>query len=182
MTNAVFSHGQQTSPSTLLLLVVFVLVGPNPAAGQANSSPMPDSVEALSDSIQKILEEEHLPGAAVAIVRSDGTIWLHGFGVADRATGRPVTDSTVFRIGSISKMFVGVTALQLQERGVVDLQDPLRTLAPDLELTNPWAESHPVRLVHLLEHTAGLDGYHPPMIDAPREGLSLRERITYHPH
>lgn len=149
---------------------------------RADPSPVPGDLTALSDSIRALLEEENLPGASVALILPSGRIWSRGFGVANRRTQQPMTESTLFRVGSISKMFIAAAALQQQERGHLDLQDPLRTVAPDLQFENPWSEEHPVRLVHLLEHTAGFEGTHPAEVYAPRDSMSLREQMNYHPH
>lgn len=173
-------------PGTLMLTSVaaVLLVAPRPIAATVQGSP--DSVQrdlaTLSDSIRSIVESENLPGAAVALVLPSGEIWSRGYGVAERSTGRPVTDSTLFRIGSTSKMFVGVAALQQQERGNLELRDPLRKLTPRLPFDNRWAEERSVRLVHVLEHTAGFDSEHPPEVYAPGNRRTLREALGYHPH
>lgn len=160
---------------------IVILFTTSSTTAQNGHGSTPDTVEQLSNQIRKIVKDQELPGAAVAIIQPDGEIWSQSFGVADRATNRAVTDSTLFRIASISKMFVGVAALQQKERGNLDLNDTLGELAPDLQFENPWSEHHPVRLVHLLEHTSGFDGYHPSIIDALDPGMTLQERMTYHP-
>jgi CubicO group peptidase (beta-lactamase class C family) len=50
--------------------------------------------------------------------------------------------------------------LKLQEEGKLNLNDKLRDLAPEIYFENKWEETHPVRLVHLLEHTTGWDDIH----------------------
>src|SRR5579871_3276261 len=74
-----------------------------------------NSIPALRTAIEDVLKENKTPGAAVAIVSRDGEEWIAGIGKADVATDRPVTPETLFRLGSISKSFVAVAALQLQE-------------------------------------------------------------------
>lgn len=170
------------SAGALVLALLPALLGAGPAAVGDAAPAAPADTAALADSIAAVIEEESLLGAAVAVLLPDGRLWTRGFGVADRATGRPVTDTTLFRIGSISKMFVGVAALQQRERGSLELDDPLRELAPDLAFENPWAAGHPVRLVHLLEHTAGFDDLHPAQIFAGREAATLRQNLARHPH
>lgn len=125
------------------------LGGPaTPPAGAADMAGLLARLEALR-------EEHHVPGFAVTLVDDQGP--RHGAGgVADRASARPVTPDTPFRIGSITKTYNAIALLMLAERGRLSLDAPLRTLAPAAPLHNPWAADHPVRLTHLLEHTAGL--------------------------
>lgn len=80
-------------------------------------------------------------GAGVALVSRDEVLWLEGIGRVDLATGRKVTPDTLFRIGSISKSFVGLAVLMLQEQGKLDLNDKLSDLAPEIEFENRWEAS-----------------------------------------
>ncbi len=86
--------------------------------------------------------------------------WHGGVGVADRATGRLADANTHYRIGSVSKMFVAMAVMKQVERGKLALDDSVTDLAPELPVRNKWAETDPVRVVHLLEHTAGFDDMH----------------------
>jgi CubicO group peptidase (beta-lactamase class C family) len=76
--------------------------------------------------------------------------------VADAATGRRVDADTIFRAGSVSKLATSLIALRLVERGVVALDTPVGALVPALGLPPPRPDTEPIRLAHLLEHTAGL--------------------------
>lgn len=112
----------------------------------------------LEADIVPILEESTVTGAGV-VVLEDGAPSLEVYwGIADRASGTPVSASTVFRAGSISKNVTSLIAVRLAERGDLDINAIVTDIAPDIQLDNPWAETDPVRLVHLLEHTAGLPG------------------------
>jgi CubicO group peptidase (beta-lactamase class C family) len=119
--------------------------------------PTPATVEELEQAIIRVLHETKTPGAGVVLVSKDKVLWTAGIGVADRATGRQVTPDTVFRAGSISKSFVALAVLKLQEEGKLHLDDRLRDLVGDMEFANPWEETDPVRLAHVIEHTAGFD-------------------------
>lgn len=69
-------------------------------------------------------------GVSVAIVDKNGPVWMAGFGEADKANHKPITQDTLFRIGSTSKMFVALSVLQLIEQGKLNLDDKLSDLAP----------------------------------------------------
>ena len=80
-----------------------------------------------------------------------------GIGMADPNTDREADENTYWRLGSITKSFVGLAALILQERGMLRLTDTVAALAPEIGIRNRWDNEAPVRLAHLLEHTAGFD-------------------------
>ena len=101
-----------------------------------------------------------MPGAGIALVRSDAVEWEGGIGHADRERQTPVTADTHFRVGSISKTFVAMALVQLAEDGVVDLEGSVEEIAPEIAIANPWESTDPVRVIHLLQHTAGFDDMH----------------------
>lgn len=132
--------------------------------GEMHGMPVPGELDGLRTRIDSIRRANHVPAVQVAVIRPDTTV-LWNFGVA--APGRPVTDSTLFRVGSISKTFAGLPMLMLAERGRVSVDTPLAELAPELPIRNPWRATHPVRLSHLLEAGAGFVGFH----DHDAEGI-----------
>jgi len=117
----------------------------------------PKSLEELQKAIKTELDKNHLPGAGVALVSRGELLWCGGFGNADVASKKPLTCDTEFRVGSISKSFVALALLRLQEEGRVNLEARLHDVAPEVPVQNPWESTHPVRIVNLLEHTAGFD-------------------------
>lgn len=141
----------------------------------------PRSPDALRDSIAAVLDSTGAPGAGVVLFSADSIRWEGYFGVADRATDQPVTEETVFRAGSVSKSFVSVAALLLVEAERLDLQAPVRDLVPDIQIRNPWSDTDPVQVAHLLEHTAGFDdlAIHEYVSRSP--DLSLREGLAINP-
>lgn len=107
----------------------------------------------LKHQLQVILDASSLPSLAYAIVE-DGEIThveqIHRVDVP-QTTG-------AFRAGSLSKTVTTLLILSLIEDGLLDLQTEVRAILPQAKITNPWAESAPLRLVHLLEQTSGLPG------------------------
>lgn len=147
----------------LFALVLGLLVTAAACASQAPSpvrDPAPATLEAFKAAAERVLEEARVPGAGIALVRADGIEWAGGLGWADRDARRPVDADTLFRAGSISKTFVALALVQLYEDGRLDLDAPVAELLPDLRMENPWHTTTPVRVRHLLEHTAGFDDTH----------------------
>ncbi len=89
------------------------------------------------------------PGLLV-VVEQDGARWLGAFGSADLEQARPMQAATILPIASITKVFVAVSILLLQQDGVLTVEDPLARFLPDY----PGAEG--ITLKQLLQHTAGV--------------------------
>jgi CubicO group peptidase (beta-lactamase class C family) len=107
--------------------------------------------------IEKVMRENGVPGAAIAIVTKRGPPLVEAFGVRNVATGQRVTESTVFRLGSVGKSLIALAIMKLQEEGKLDLNAKVSDLAPELYIQNAWETQAPVRVIHLLEHSSGFD-------------------------
>jgi len=129
-------------------------------AAQSVNDPWPKTVDEFRAAVQQVLDDTGVPGAGIALVRQAGVEWAGGVGLADRDRGTPVTADTHFRAGSISKTFVAMALVQLSEDGDVDLDQPIAEIASEVPFDNPWEEGYPVRVIHLLQHTAGFDDMH----------------------
>ena len=167
-------------------IVVFFLIPSLCLAADKKEEEKPkpaDSIEELQQQIERILKDTHTPGVSIAIVHKNGPEWVTGLGVADVASKCPVTADTLFRIGSTSKAFASLSILLLADQGKLSLQDPVHTLAPDVWFSNPWEVTDPVRVVNLLEHTAGWDDIHLREYakQAP-DSMTLKEGLDYDHH
>lgn len=143
---------------TFAALFVLALSG-HPGA-QAPKDPAPHTLKEFQTAVQKVLDETGVPGAGIALVRQSGMEWAGGVGLADRDRKTPVTADTHFRAGSISKTFIAMALVQLAEDGDLDLDAPVAEIAPQVDIENPWDSTDPVRVIHLLQHTAGFDDMH----------------------
>lgn len=125
---------------------------------QRSDSPAPPrTIPELESRVRTVLERTHTPGISIAVVSRDRVIWQAGLGLADVASGREATPETLFRIGSTSKAFTALIMLLLEQEGRLHLDDPIRRYVPEIAFTNPWESTDPVRIVNVLEHTAGWD-------------------------
>jgi CubicO group peptidase (beta-lactamase class C family) len=115
------------------------------------------TVEELLARIRRIMDSSGTPGASLAIVRGDSVIYANGLGLARVSPPQPATANTLFRIGSTSKLFIGLTALTLEQEGRMSLDRPLASAYPSYRIHNDWESTDTLRLVHLLEHTSGID-------------------------
>lgn len=117
----------------------------------------------LNQYIQDVMAERHIPGLQLAVVKDNKIVKLASFGFADLQHQVPVTDKTLFPINSMTKGFTGVAIVQLSERGLLELNDPIGKHLP--ELPKAW---HPLTIKQLMAHTSGL-----PEILASNSTLSL---------
>ncbi len=115
------------------------------AAGQQREQ-KPTTIADLRNAIEAVLHETRTPGAAIVIPSRDKVEWAAGLGKSDVAAGQPTTADTLFRIGSVSKRFVGLAVLQLQEEGKLKLTDTVKQWVPEVAFRNPWETTNPVRL------------------------------------
>mgnify|MGYP001821192459 CR=1 FL=1 len=143
----------------------------------------PENLEELKAAIAGLVTENELPAVAIAMVDRHGPVWVDAIGKASLEDDIDADPDSMFRIGSTSKMFVALAVLKLVEEGRLSLDDKLADLAPDLEFDNPWAETDPIRIVHLLEHTTGWDDIHlPEYAHNDPAPVTLKDGLDYHPH
>lgn len=132
------------------LVVVNMLVPSRPSdlpGGPADTATVDRWLEAQ-------LRDAGIPGGALVIVRDGRIVDERGFGTAD-PTGRPVTATTPFVIGSLSKSITALAVMQLVDAGKVDLDAPVRRYLPEFRVADPVAADR-ITVRELLTHTSGL--------------------------
>jgi len=139
-------HHQVALLLTALVVTMFGLGSPAQASDAVDRA-------RLDRELVEVVSTHELPAAAAAITDRAGLLWSAGVGPG-------VTADTVFRVGSISKTVTAVGLMRLVEAGRLNLDTPVRDLLGPTLLDNPWYLKHPVRVVHLLEHTAGIEDQH----------------------
>jgi len=110
----------------------------------------------LGEFIRQEMERLKVPGVSVG-VHYEGRDFTAGFGITNVNHPLPVTEDTLFQIGSTSKTVCATAAMRLVEEGKLDLDTPIRTYLPDLKLADR-AVALNVTLRHLFNHTGGWDG------------------------
>lgn len=131
--------------------LVAVVLGWMSVLGDARAATLP-----LQARIESALQAERVAGAAWATVDRDGAIRTGAAGLKNTVSGEALTADSKLHVGSIAKTVLATGMLQLASQGRIDLDAPVNRYPPGLRFDNPWPE-HPVRVRHLLDHTAGLD-------------------------
>ena len=113
-------------------------------------------VEAFIDGVLgAYMKDKHIAGVTVSVVRDGAVLFAKGYGYADVAKQKPVDpDKTLFRIGSISKLFTWTSVMQLNEQGKLDLNKDINEY---LDFKIPATYPEPITLTHVLTHTPGLE-------------------------
>jgi len=102
------------------------------------------------------LDTTGIIGGSLALVRSGEVLFHETNGMADLASGRPVDEETIFHWASITKTFTGIAVMQLRDRGLLELDDPVVDWVPEVRgVYNPFGSMEDVTLRHLLSHSAG---------------------------
>lgn len=167
----------------LVVSLLCALASPSSAQTSQKKDAAPaQSIPELQQRIEKTLRDTHTPGVSIAIVGKEGPAWITGLGVANVATHAPVTDTTLFRIGSTSKAFASLSILKLASEGKLSLMDPVHQIIPEIWFENRWEATDPVRVVDLLEHTTGWDDMHLPEYATDAKGWTLRQGLDYYKH
>lgn len=110
----------------------------------------------LEQIVDGILSRHPTVGLAVGVVRGGRLSFFLGHGMADIASRRPITEDTVFRIGSITKTFTAIAVMQLWEQGLLDLDAPANDYLRAYRLVSARSTHRPPTVRHLLTYTAGL--------------------------
>lgn len=166
----------------LLPLVLFACSTVAEDDSDAFAKPARDLAE-LKGRIETILQQHNVPGAGISIVDKSGEQLVAGLGFANAEEQRKASAETLFRMGSISKMFVSLAALKLQEEDKLNLNDEVKPWQSIIDYQNPYQASAPIRIVHLLEHTAGWDDIHlTEFAHQDPTPATLEQGLQFHPH
>jgi CubicO group peptidase (beta-lactamase class C family) len=124
------------------------------------AGPAPPGIDeaGLKVRVAEVVDRWPSAGLAAGVVRGGSLEWFLGHGVANAESKEPVTQDTVFRIGSLTKTFTAIAVIQLWEQGLVDLDAPASDYLRSFRLVPAKASFRPATMRHLLTHTAGV-GY-----------------------
>ena len=138
-------------------ITTLLLAGTLCAQDQGNVAPRADYAAiaaALQSVILQEMEDKQLPAFSIALVDGDQIVWAQGFGYQDPEHKTPATAHTVYRVGSVSKLFADIGIMQMVEAGKINLDVPVNQYIPDFHPKNPFPEA--ITLRELMSHRSGL--------------------------
>lgn len=115
-------------------------------------------VNAINESrkyLKKMMKKTGTIGMSVAVVDNNKIVYSEGFGYSNKEEEKKVTTNTVFRVGSVTKLFTATAIMQLVENGMIDLDSPITDYLPDFSIKSRF-KSEPITVRDLLTHQSGL--------------------------
>ena len=144
---------------TLLTIITLGLFRPITASAE-ESQKLPSGIERdqISQKIQDYVKEHEktTAGMETAIFDKNGTIYQDNFGYMDKEKGIKADDDSVFEWGSVTKLTIWVSVMQLWEQGKINLEEDIRTYLPEGFLKNLRYDK-PITMLDLMNHQAGFD-------------------------
>ncbi len=195
MTNEPAARRRRTSVTLAAPLAALAVLAAGCAAPGADADPVPappastaelteqDVNTWLDGLLPTALDRTDIPGAAISVVHDGELLTARGYGYADTGTdgGEPVPvdpEDTLFRVGSVSKLFTATAVMQLVEKGEVDLDTDVHDY---IDFTIPTEFDEPITLRHLLTHTPGFEERIQGLISFEDPTVDLGERLSTEP-
>lgn len=154
--SALYAPAQTLGAASRAAAIVSSLAAPDPARAPARGLSTRTELETFMDGVMIAnLRDKHVVGATISVVRDGQPFFAKGYGFADLAQAKPVDpEKTLFRIGSISKLFTWTAVMQLVESGKLALDADVNTYL-DFEIPSTYPQ--PITLRHVMTHTAGFE-------------------------
>lgn len=155
---------QKLLKTSVLATTIFAIA--NTPSAQAEND---DFKFKILEQAKASLAKHHVPGAAISVLQDGEISWIQGVGFADKTLKSPVTEDTVFNVGSISKSVAAWGFMKMVESGSVSLDDPIEDHMTRWSFPDSVYDSKEITLRRLLSHSAGLSvGGYPGIDDASK--------------
>ena len=111
---------------------------------------------------EKIRLKAKVPGVSIVIVHDQDVLLAKGFGYADLEKKIPADPQTLYRVGSVTKVFTALMLMQLRDAGKLDLDDPIEKYLPEFKIKSRFPDARPATFRQVAAHFSGLPR-EPPM-------------------
>ena len=141
---------QLLTAGLLLVVVPSLCAQPSTPATEKYAA----TAKLLEQYINRELADKGIPAISIALVDDQKIVWAKGFGFADVEKKKPATADTIYRVGSLSKLFTDIAIMQLVEQGKLDLDESVTKYLPEFKPKNPFDK--PITLRQLMTDRSGL--------------------------
>lgn len=162
----------------IITLMLMAWATPSNSFGQDKPQRFRAACDAIDAFIELRMEERGTPGLTLALTTRDSLLYVGTYGYADLKLKRPVTEETLFQIGSITKSFTALALMQLYDAGRFDPDKPVQTYLPWFDVQSEYT---PISAHHLLTHSAGIPANRDDMPGSPYQAFALRQQATSWP-
>ncbi|MCH2083491.1 MAG: beta-lactamase family protein [Saprospiraceae bacterium] len=115
-------------------------------------------IKDFQDQLEADLEDDNIDGSiSAAIVHNNKIIWSKTFGFTDRITKIEADSNTIYRVGSVTKSFTALLMMQLEEDGILNIEEPIEKYLPEIKKLDGYADSTKITFKQLAAHTSGLE-------------------------
>ncbi|MBK5276501.1 MAG: beta-lactamase family protein [Desulfuromonadales bacterium] len=142
-----------------MVLMVCVLTGCSTMPKRPENLPRGDytyTTDYISWLARSEMNKHGITGLSIALVDDRQVVWAAGFGFADKAGNVPATAETVYRAGSISKLFTATAIMQLAEQGLLDIDKPLQNYLPEFSIKSRFPDAGPITQRNIMTHHSGI--------------------------
>ena len=147
--------------SAKILSLILFCIAASPSIASEAIITLDDRIQIFEAWMETTRQTKSLPGISVGIVHKNKLVYANGFGEADLTSGAPITPDSLFAVASITKPFTSIAIMQLVQEGIVDLNEPIVGVIPELyNLNSPNEQIEKINLFTLLTHTSGLPSNH----------------------
>jgi len=149
----------------VLLIAAILVVTTLGQAQKKDPELSPAKRTQIEAAVSKFMASTHVPGVSVAVVENGELEWAAGFGLADLENNAPASEHTLYRLGSISKPLTAVGAMELWQKGKIDLDAPVQKYCPAFP-----EKSKPITTREVMGHLGGIRHYKSESQDDPEIG------------
>jgi len=143
----------------LIICILCILPFTSTDKFSATISDRDQKIKQIEVEIENNMKTHDIPGMAFALVDFNGIIYFKGFGTLDiREDTQQIDENTNFNLGSLSKVFTTIAIMQLQEKGLLRIEDPVVNYLPWFK-TSDDLMSNQITIKHLLNHSSGLPSH-----------------------
>jgi len=146
------------STLTTIAVVVTVLLWPSGPKKPA-VIPLGDysyTIEYVDYQINKLMKKYDLPSVVVALIDDQDVVYEQAYGLSNIEEQTPATLDTIYKLGSITKLFTGIEIMRMYEEGLIDLDVPITKYLPNFSIKSRLTSSDPITIRSVLAHRSGL--------------------------
>src|SRR5262245_37138808 len=130
--------------------------GQEPPSLPAQPASLDEVVARLDEEFEKTMVAQKIVGMSVVIIHDQDVLLAKGYGYADLESGTPAGKGTVYRVGSITKVFTALALMQLRDAGTVNLDDPIAQYLPACQIESHLPDARPLTFRQVASHSSGL--------------------------
>ena len=135
-----------------ILYLIFLTISIN----AQNNNNYSELIKESEDFIEQKMESDNIVGVSAAIIIDGSVIWENGFGYADKENKIPMTVNTVVNIASVTKTFTALALMQLNEKGVIDINKPLTDYLPRFKPKTRGENLSLLTVKSVITHSSGI--------------------------